>query len=247
MLSDIYLRTFLTVSRAGAKVHHRLFESGPLLGTVGTSDQPDGRLLVTSDDAIQTLMEIGDPWGFYLEADASANRCVDHLVGLGRYGTSAATAMVRDLAGLGIPPLDSTLRLMSATPGGTDGTVPLIAAVEANLRSDPIEDLTPAAFTSYLGSIPGGAFLVAVDSAGTVRATAGSTVFENAARVFFVSTDPEWRGRGIGTAMTAAALSHATDRGATHACLAASAAGRPIYERLGFEPVGELMLFERIG
>lgn len=247
MLSERYLGAFLAVSRVGAKPHHRLLETGPLLGTVGTPDRPDGRLLVRAEDAIDFLTAMGDPWGSYLEVDPTARRCIAHLEGLGRYRSSTATAMVRELAGLTHPPVESTLRLVTATHEDAKGSALLIAAVEANLRADPIDDLTPTAFVDYLASIPGAAFLVAVDSAGIIRATAGSAVFENIARVFFVSTDLEWRGRGIGTAMTAAALRNAVDHGATHACLAASVDGYPIYRRLGFETAGDLVLFERIG
>jgi predicted N-acetyltransferase YhbS len=59
----------------------------------------------------------------------------------------------------------------------------------------------------------------------------------------FVNTDPNWRGRGIGQAMTAAALSAAQGLGAQHACLDATDAGQSIYSRLGFEPVTQTTRF----
>jgi GNAT superfamily N-acetyltransferase len=79
------------------------------------------------------------------------------------------------------------------------------------------------------------AFFAAVDAGGTVRATSGSRVSGEDAGVLLVNTEPGWRGRGIGTAMTALALRHARERGARRACLTATAAGRGVYARLGFE------------
>lgn len=61
-----------------------------------------------------------------------------------------------------------------------------------------------------------------------------------AAEVQHVVTVPEVRGRGIGTAMTIAALRTAAARGLDTAVLTASPDGLRIYERLGFRPVGRI-------
>lgn len=53
--------------------------------------------------------------------------------------------------------------------------------------------------------------------------------------VYLVSTHPDARGRGIGAAITAAALRDATDLGYQTAVLNSSAAGHSIYRRLGFQ------------
>jgi len=63
--------------------------------------------------------------------------------------------------------------------------------------------------------------------------------------VFFVDTEVAWRGRGVGTAMTAAALRAAAGDGAQRAFLDSSALGLSIYRRLGFEKVSEGTLFVR--
>ncbi|MFC7621282.1 GNAT family N-acetyltransferase [Microlunatus sp. GCM10028923] len=52
--------------------------------------------------------------------------------------------------------------------------------------------------------------------------------------VYFVSTHPDVRGRGIGSAVTAAALRDVTGLGYRTAVLNASKAGHPVYRRLGF-------------
>lgn len=61
------------------------------------------------------------------------------------------------------------------------------------------------------------------------------------AGIYNVCTQPEERGRGIGRAITLAALRSAYSRGYRHATLQSSKMGLPIYRRLGFE---ELCTFE---
>jgi GNAT superfamily N-acetyltransferase len=54
----------------------------------------------------------------------------------------------------------------------------------------------------------------------------------------FVATRPEARGRGLATAVTAAALRDAAERGVRGAVLQATPAAERLYARLGFVPVG---------
>ena len=80
-----------------------------------------------------------------------------------------------------------------------------------------------------------------------VRPTFGFVTFGALATVFFVNTDPSWRHRGIGQAMTTAALRSARHAGASQACLDASAAAVSIYLRLGFEIVARSTQLVRAG
>jgi ribosomal protein S18 acetylase RimI-like enzyme len=98
-----------------------------------------------------------------------------------------------------------------------------------------------------LETVPAIGLFAAVDGEGAVRATSGWGVFGTQASVIFVNTDPDWRGRGIGQAMTAAALRAAGDRGARQASLDATDAGRSIYRRLGFESAGRATRCSRAG
>jgi GNAT superfamily N-acetyltransferase len=68
---------------------------------------------------------------------------------------------------------------------------------------------------------------------------ASSLVFFGAgvAGIYHVSTAPEYRGRGLGTAMTSAALAKARRRGCGLAILHATEKGGSVYRRLGFEEV----------
>ena len=62
-----------------------------------------------------------------------------------------------------------------------------------------------------------------------------------AAGIYNVTTVEAARGRGIGAAMTVAAVRHGADLGLDLATLQASTMGRPVYERLGFEFVCDLL------
>ncbi|WP_433008122.1 GNAT family N-acetyltransferase [Kribbella sp. CA-294648] len=75
---------------------------------------------------------------------------------------------------------------------------------------------------------------------------ATATVFLAAgvAGVYFVMTVPEARRRGIGAALTSAALREARDSGSQYAVLGSSPAGRSVYERLGFREFCSINLYE---
>ena len=63
------------------------------------------------------------------------------------------------------------------------------------------------------------------------------------AGVYFVMTDPEMRRRGIGAAITHAALRDAAAV-AEYAVLGSSPPGRPVYERLGFREYCTINFYE---
>jgi predicted acetyltransferase len=63
------------------------------------------------------------------------------------------------------------------------------------------------------------------------------------ASVIFVTTDPDWRRRGIARAMTAIALRAAEHAGAHQAGLDASRAGKALYLTVGFEAATPITRF----
>ena len=65
------------------------------------------------------------------------------------------------------------------------------------------------------------------------------------AGVIFVATLPEARGRGLATSLLAAALVEARDRGCDISTLQATAAGEPVYARLGYERIGSFEMWEK--
>jgi GNAT superfamily N-acetyltransferase len=74
----------------------------------------------------------------------------------------------------------------------------------------------------------------------------GTTVVitaQGVAGIFLVHVAETHRRRGVGGALTAAALRVGRERGMTLAALAASPAGEPLYRRFGFTVVSEYRLF----
>ena len=65
------------------------------------------------------------------------------------------------------------------------------------------------------------------------------------AGLYFVCTTPAVRRRGIGAAITAAAMQVAVEHGCTSAVLGSSPMGEGVYRRLGFEEVFRYRLLER--
>jgi GNAT superfamily N-acetyltransferase len=63
--------------------------------------------------------------------------------------------------------------------------------------------------------------------------------------VQMVAVVPEARGRGLAGKLISHALADAAERGARTSTLVATSLGRPVYERLGFEPLGVLEMWER--
>ncbi|MFM9498973.1 GNAT family N-acetyltransferase [Streptomyces galilaeus] len=78
---------------------------------------------------------------------------------------------------------------------------------------------------------------------GRLVGTAALYHHEDIAGIYVVGTLKEFRGRGIGTALTAAALDAGRERGLRTGSLQASRMGTPVYERMGFEEVARYRLF----
>ena len=64
------------------------------------------------------------------------------------------------------------------------------------------------------------------------------------AGIYHVVTLPQARGRGIGRAITVAALEHAQVTGATHAALQSSEMGFSVYRAIGFKAYCDLRLYD---
>jgi GNAT superfamily N-acetyltransferase len=75
---------------------------------------------------------------------------------------------------------------------------------------------------------------------GQVVGTAQLSVSHGVAGVYWVAKREAYRGRGIATALTAAALLTGRQRGLRIGSLQASGLGEPVYRRLGFETVDRL-------
>lgn len=74
--------------------------------------------------------------------------------------------------------------------------------------------------------------------------TADALLYAGVAGIFNVVTRTEYQRSGYGTAITLAALDIARAAGYRAAALQASPQGRPVYERLGFEQVGQYVVYQ---
>jgi len=217
-------------------------------GSLSSADHPRTRLLITDDQAYEELAVLlpAARTGM-IDVFAAAKRCAQLVEAHPGWRQTVATAMIcRDLRT--VPelalPNGLTLRPVRRLPGDAPDGVPLQGAVAVAMLADPSGEEPPGALADYLRSLtPAFRLFAAIDGDGAVRATSGWGVFGAQATVIFVNTDPGWRRRGIGQAMTAVALRAARDAGARQACLAASDTGLSIYRRLGFEIVAGMMRF----
>ena len=85
-------------------------------------------------------------------------------------------------------------------------------------------------------------YLAALD--GRPVATASLYLYRQSAGIYFVFTDAQYRRRGIGAAITHAALVEGRRLGARRGVLGASDAGYAVYQRLGFEECCRIQLYE---
>lgn len=243
--NDGYVAAF--VSRCNAMARPVLGKPG-VHGALSSADHPLTRLLITDDQAYEELaVLLPAARAGTINVFATAPRCIQLVEGHPGWKPKPAKAMIcrdlRTVPALALPN-ELTYRPVRRLPGDAPDGVPLPDAVAVAMLTDRSVEEPPAVLADYLRSLtPAFRLFAAIDCDGAVRATAGWGAFGAQATVIFVNTDPGWRRRGIGQAMTSAALRAALDAGASQACLDASDAGLSIYRRLGFEIVAGMMRF----
>jgi ribosomal protein S18 acetylase RimI-like enzyme len=227
---------------------HRTVDGIGLRGVLPGTEDPRIQLLVIDDQAHDALADLlTEARGGVIRIFETATRCAHLVADRLAWSSDTVTAMVcSDLHTVPSLSLPSDLTLQPVQRLGDDGGggVALADAVAAAMSASSAIEGPPAVFAEYLRSLPSTFRLfAAIDRHGVVRATSGSGVFGQYATVIFVNTDPDWRGRGVGQAMTTQALRAASCAGARQASLDASGAGRSIYVRLGFESAGRVIRF----
>ena len=80
---------------------------------------------------------------------------------------------------------------------------------------------------------------------GEIVTTAQWVLSDDVVGIYAVSTVPEHRSRGLGAAITWAAVAEGLRRGATWSVLQASQMGLGVYERMGYEVVGRYQFLSR--
>ncbi|HWI71690.1 MAG TPA: GNAT family N-acetyltransferase [Baekduia sp.] len=122
------------------------------------------------------------------------------------------------------------MRLASAIRPASDREVPL--AVDVLRRAGFGTQV--ARLLEYPRRSPHGAILVAEGPGGAVVGVACCAAFATSGWIGALGVAPEARRRGLGTALTEAAVRWLRSRGSSTVLLYATEAGRPVYERLGF-------------
>jgi GNAT superfamily N-acetyltransferase len=243
---ELYIRSFVRRVEAADDPAAVVHEEG-VYGALPSAAGQHGRLLIVDDVAIGFLEGLAPSLpAFGVGVLADAPRCVELLRGAGRAGQQLRAMVCRDVASVPRLPLPAGLTHRPVQRVEDDPVgVPLESATQACVTADAASRLTGPGLAELLRSrAPASTRLfAALDDDGVVRATSGSTVTASECGVIFVSTDRAWRGQGVGTAMTAAAIRAAADLGARSACLEATDAGRSIYARLGFEDAGPITVF----
>jgi GNAT superfamily N-acetyltransferase len=118
-----------------------------------------------------------------------------------------------------------------------------IAHTDAELRR--VDELLMLAYDApsrrrelelYLSAQPDGWFVIEEDS--EIVAAAGAIDYDGFCWIGLVATHPAVQGRGLATRLSKHMLEWATSHGCGTVALDASDAGRPVYERLGFQALG---------
>ncbi|MEJ5946373.1 GNAT family N-acetyltransferase [Pseudokineococcus basanitobsidens] len=210
------------------------------------------RLLVVDDRALEGLVGLlRSVRTGRIAVFGQAERCAEAVED--RMGWTSTTTTSMSLGHLAADPVTALpdglrLRAVDEHAEGRRDAVTMEQAVAVASLADPAGAGDPGVLTRDLtASMPAFRFFAALDADGVARATSGVGVFGSRAVVIFVNTDPGWRRRGLGRAMTAAAVTDARARGASTACLDASASGLSIYQQLGYRVIADTRRYSRSG
>jgi GNAT superfamily N-acetyltransferase len=192
-----------------------------------------GALAEAYDEIAAAYAEIGANWTVWVHhGDREA---ADLLERRGHVLDARPEAMGRELGGVERPADDS---LSDWTAAGRIGD---LAAI--NDRAYPF---STDSFSRALAGFPEeAAHIYTADEAGWPVACLMTVDCGRNADVEWVAVVPEARGRGLSGKLLAHALADAAERGAETTSLVSTSLGRPVYDRLGFRPLGAFEMWER--
>jgi GNAT superfamily N-acetyltransferase len=181
----------------------------------------------------------GVPWRWWVGPDSDTH-VSDALLKRGYERTGAMPIMSTRLDRPLAPDLPAGLTIES--PTGPEGTAKYVAAYASSFGMTSLQDGMVTAERNLRTDL--GVLIRLVGYLDRRPVASSATLISNGvAGLYWVATDPSYRGRGIGTALTVAAMNIAQDHGAQVCTLQASAMGAPVYRRLGFTQVSEIGLF----
>ena len=194
------------------------------------------------DEAVSRFQEARRPFTWWV---GPCSRPLDIEDRLRRRGLSAIEQETGMTIELGSLPGTATPRGASIRRVTTEAELSAFSRLLAFLADPP--DLAVIAFFDRARALlmqadcPMRLFLATVE--GEPAAVSGLFVGGGVAGVHMVATAARFRRRGLGLALTWTALEHARRAwpALTIGALQASEQGRPVYERLGFEPCGQFV------
>ena len=207
--------------------------------TVG-SDTRGGELV---EEWLTELRSHAVPGSWHLAPTMRPTRLPEMLVAAGFQDAGEEPAMAMALADLRAAPTPSGLDIGLVTDAGDLGGYRSVLA--AGFGEGPKEADWVASIYATIGVGDAGRWRHLLGRVeGEPVATASVLLTGPTAGIYFVSTRPDLRRRGLGAAITHQAMVEAADAGAAYAVLGSSPMGQGIYERLGFRTVFPYRLFE---
>lgn len=201
--------------------------------------------LESIDEAVRSLNGCGGPSAVLCAGDAPA-ACAAHLAAAGYTIPSPMPCMAVEIERLRETPLApgfEFIRVCNAAHGE--------AWAEAFGAGYELPPRTGAAWgpnragVNYAADTPLEYFGIVKD--GRIVCTSVVYYHDGVAGIYGVSTLPAERRKGLGAFATAEPLRRALGRGYRVGILQASQAGRPVYQRIGFQEFGGVPLFVRMG
>ena len=221
----------------------RWFHTGlpdPYCNQILETHLPDGDADAFIGATMDRLHALGVPFNWWVMPSSTPADLAARLEQRGLIADDAWPGMALRVAELVEPPAVPDLDIRRVT---TDDDLSVYIGIVAPLLSPSpsfTDLLLRAARTiGFAADVPEEHFVGYRD--GLPVATVSLVTAGGAAGIYNVATIEAARGRGIGAAVTAAAVRHGAARGFTIATLQASSMGRRVYERLGFRHVCDLV------
>lgn len=183
----------------------------------------------------------GTQYLWIVSPNSKPKTITQHLEKHGFKHRSTASAMAIDLKKLGETPTIPNLELRRVTKTETLpiwSEVFLVGHGYGNILSEGTKMFNAigvgGSAVKYLGYYKG-------------KPVSSSQIYfgEKVARLNFVSTMPDARGKGIGSAISLASLNDARERGYKVAVLNATDMGYPIYKRFGFTDICKIKIYRK--
>ncbi|GAA4988748.1 GNAT family N-acetyltransferase [Kitasatospora paranensis] len=189
-------------------------------------------------EAEQQLADL--PWRWWVGPDSDAGVAGALLErGYSRIGSMPVMAVRLDQMSEPPPPVGLVIECVDGPDGVRDYVVAYASSfgVGATLQNLVVD--AESSLRTDLGRL----IRVVGRIDGRAVATSAVLISRGVAGIYWVGTDPTYRRRGIGAALTAAAMAIGRQHGALVCTLQASDMGAPVYRRLGFTPVSEVVLY----